>query len=85
MPLPDRDFARLTASSRLMAMTICDQIREYRLKRNWSQTTLADRIGVRQSSVSEWETGVTMPQLHMLMRICIVLGIPFSFGGKSQT
>jgi transcriptional regulator with XRE-family HTH domain len=85
MAIPDRDHARLTASARLMAMTVCAQVRQYRLAKNWSQQTVADRIGVRQSSISEWETGVTMPQLNQLMLLCMALEIPFSFGGRSQT
>ena len=85
MAIPDRDYAQLTANARLMAMTICGQVRDYRLAANWSQATLGTKVGTTQSAISEWENGIVMPQLHQLMVLCMVLGIPFSFGGRSQT
>ena len=50
------------------------QIREARHKAGLSQTNLADELGVRQSSVGQWERGATTPTLGMFRRIVAVLG-----------
>lgn len=78
--LTDREFAQFTANSRLMAFTILLKVRRTREASGMSQAELAARVGVTQSTISEWESGVTMPQLDSLMRICVVLEIPFQFG-----
>lgn len=82
--LPERltqtEYNLLTARSTLMAFWITKQVRHYRLAKKLSQKGLGILLGVTQSTVSEWETGVVMPQLDTMMRLCLVLEIPFSFG-----
>lgn len=39
-----------------------DKIKDLRLRLGWSQAELARRLGCRQQTVSEWETGVYLPQ-----------------------
>lgn len=50
---------------------IGDRIREARERRGWNQTELAAKLGVGYKTVSNWETGATMPQnrLGMLREI----------------
>lgn len=78
--LTDREFAQFTANARLMAFTILRKVRRAREAVGMSQAELSARVGVTQSTISEWESGVVMPQLDSLMRICVVLEIPFQFG-----
>lgn len=76
---PD-EILSLTANARLMAMTVMEEARIARLRQDIAQAELARRMGVNQSTISEWETGVVMPQLDSLMALCIVLEIPMQFG-----
>jgi transcriptional regulator with XRE-family HTH domain len=49
-------------------------VRGRRKERGWTQTQLGERIGVDQSSVSEWERGVSLPS--DLKRVAAALEIP---------
>mgnify|MGYP003557992862 CR=1 FL=1 len=51
-----------------------DRIRLYRKKYRYSQKQFADVLGVTQSAVSSWETGIRKPDLCMIERIADVLG-----------
>lgn len=82
--MTDVEFAQFTANARLMAFTILAEAKKARWSIGMSQGELAARVGVTQSTISEWENGVTMPQLDSLMRICIVLEIPFRFGALDR-
>lgn len=39
-----------------------EKIREVRQAKGWSQQELADKVGCRMQTVSEWETGKYLPQ-----------------------
>lgn len=82
--LSDMEYSTFTANARLMAFSIVGEVRHYRLRKGWTQTGLARVMGVTQSTISEWETGVIMPQLDSLMKLCILLEIPFLFGDKAE-
>lgn len=82
--MTDVEYGIFTANSRLMAFTIVEQVRRFRYRKGWTQEGLARLMGVTQSSISEWETGVVMPQLDTLMKLCVLLEIPFSFGDKEH-
>ncbi len=49
-------------------------IREARLAAGLSQEDLAGVLGVRQSSVSQWERGTTVPATRHLLGLLRVLG-----------
>jgi DNA-binding XRE family transcriptional regulator len=50
------------------------QIRAARRQAGLSQADLADQLGIRQSSVGQWERGATTPTLGMFHRMIAVLG-----------
>ena len=50
-------------------------LREARLKQNLSMTTLAERAGLSQQSVSYVEREMRIPNLDTLLRISGVLGV----------
>lgn len=50
------------------------KIRQYRQKKGISQSQLADMLGVRQSTVAMWESGINKPRTDKLMEIAKVLG-----------
>ncbi len=49
-------------------------IKERRVQRGWNQTQLAQQAGVDQTTVSEWERGVSLPR--DLQRVMNALNIP---------
>ena len=50
------------------------QIRTARRQAGLRQADLADELGIRQSSVAQWERGATTPTLGMFRRMISVLG-----------
>lgn len=55
-----------------------DFIREARLRKALTQEEVARKMGVTQAAVSQWETGVTIPQTRDLLKLSEVLGVSVS-------
>lgn len=51
-------------------------IKEMRLRKNWSQEQLAQKLGITRQSISMWETGMTDPQGESLTKLAKVFSIP---------
>ena len=49
-----------------------DLVRALRFQTGWSQAQLAEELGVRQQTVSEWETGVYAPRRAMCKFLSLV-------------
>ena len=47
--------------------------REAREKADLSQTDIADHFGIKQSAVSKWETGETLPDARMLPTLALLV------------
>lgn len=62
-------------------------IREVRKKHGLTQQQLAERLGVAQSSICQWETGVASPTIQMVEQIAKVLNGRISelFGEKTPS
>lgn len=54
---------------------IGNRIRKYREELGLSQKELADKIGVSNSRVSNWEQGINRPDADMLAEICMALNV----------
>jgi transcriptional regulator with XRE-family HTH domain len=54
------------------------RIKNARTKKNMTQLELADRVGVSYQAVSNWERGVSMPDIAKLPDIARVLGLSIS-------
>ena len=52
-----------------------DRIRAYRKARELSQPQLAAMLGITKNSITNWETGVSRPELSMIPKLCHALGI----------
>lgn len=52
-----------------------NKIRERRKRNGISQRDLANRLGISQASVAQWETGKTMPTLANLIQIAETLHV----------
>lgn len=54
----------------------CNIITALRKERGWTQTNLADRIGIAPQSVSKWECGVGYPDVTLFPVIADLFGVP---------
>lgn len=50
-------------------------IYDYRKKRGMKQADLAKQLNVKANCISMWETGKRKPDIIMLKRIAIILGV----------
>ena len=63
-------------------------IRQLREERGWSQLEVAVRVGVEQSTVSEWERGVKTPRPRRQQALADLFGISvesIAFGPAEPT
>lgn len=58
-----------------MASEIGAELRRLRNVRRWSQEELAERAGVDQTQISQWERGKVRPSLEMLQKLAGAFGI----------
>ena len=58
-----------------MRYEIGSRIRKYREENNLSQKQLAEKIGVSNSRVSNWEQGLNRPDADILAAICMALDV----------
>jgi len=49
-------------------------LRDERLRRNWSQQDLADRVSTTPNNVGRWERGETLPSPYFRQQLCAVFG-----------
>ena len=54
-------------------MKIGSRLREFREKKNITQAQIADRLGITQGAVSQWESGVTNPSISMISGLAEIL------------
>lgn len=52
-----------------------DAVRRRRMETGMTQSRLAAEVGVTRTSVTNIETGHQKPPLHLLFKICAVLGV----------
>ena len=50
-------------------------IHQLRQARGWSQLEVAVRVGVEQSTISDWERGQTIPRPRHLMSLAELFGV----------
>lgn len=51
------------------------RIKQLRKENDLTQEKLADYLGISYKSVSKWETGITFPDLSMIVPISKLLGV----------
>lgn len=63
-----------------------EKIRQARKAAGLTQRQLADRIGVSNTSVSNWEKDLSRPDADLIQKLCSALGLqPNDFYGAVQT
>lgn len=64
-------------------MSLGEKIKEYRKKKNMTQKELANLIGAKHNSISDWENNKNKPDADTIERLCEVLEmIPNDFFGN---
>ena len=54
---------------------IGDNIKKFRIIRGLSQAELADLLNVSQKTISSWEIGRTEPNMGMVEKLALLLGV----------
>ena len=64
----------------------CNIVAELRKEKGWTQTALAEKLGISAQSVSKWECGIGYPDVTMFPVIAEVLSVPIGvlFGEKRE-
>ena len=57
-------------------MTVAEKIKSLRISHGLSQKQLADKIGVSQTAVYNWERGERLPKYEQICKLAGVFGVP---------
>ena len=59
-------------------------ISERRKAKGWTQSQLAEKLGITDKAISKWETGRSMPDLSLFMPLCTLLDVTLNelFAGQ---
>ena len=61
------------------AMSLGDKIRKHRTEKGLTQAELADKTGIYQKNVSDYEKNLVMPSASMMKKIADVLGVSLDY------
>ncbi len=64
----------------------CNIIFELRKEQGWTQTALAEKLGISPQSISKWECGIGYPDVTLFPIIAELFGVPIGvlFGEKKK-
>lgn len=62
-----------------MICSIKDRIRELRIENKLNQSELALKCNVKQSCVSKWERGETLPDADMIIKLVEIFNVSADF------
>lgn len=60
-------------------MTMGEKMQKLRKQKNWSQETLAEKLGVSRQAVSLWERGESMPDIDKLLPLANLFGVTIDY------
>lgn len=61
-------------------MRFIDKVERIRSERGWTQQQLAEAVGVRQATVSDWKAATSKgPNVLVALRIARALGVPLDY------
>ena len=60
-------------------MSIGTKILKLRLQNKWSQEELAYKLGVAQTSVSNFESNKTIPDFMVMQKVCEIFEVGFEY------
>src|ERR1700682_4903309 len=75
MQCEDKKSARRKGSAMTEAKPIPNHtLRDERIRHDWSQQDVADRVGTTPNNVGRWERGETVPGPYFRQQLCEVFG-----------
>lgn len=54
-------------------------LKALRVNANYTQEVAAEKIGVSQKTLSNWENGTTFPDQRQIEKICEVYGVAYDY------
>ena len=54
---------------------VADRIKNLREQANFTQATLARKLGVTRSSVNAWEMGISLPSTHYIKELASIFNV----------
>lgn len=66
------------------AKQIGNEVRRQRRRKNLTQTDLADKVGLRQATISEIEAGNPAAKLDTILRVLAALDLEFQIAPRSR-
>jgi transcriptional regulator with XRE-family HTH domain len=60
-------------------MAIKDRIKQLRQERSWSQTQLAQKMGIHQKQVSAYECGRNVPSTEVLIKLADIFDVSLDY------
>lgn len=61
-----------------MMSAISDNIKYYRNKKSWTQSQLADKLGVSEQAVYNWERGIRIPRMGYIEKMANLFNVDSS-------
>jgi transcriptional regulator with XRE-family HTH domain len=61
-----------------------DAVLRARLRKGWTQTELARRVGTRQANISRIEAGLANPTLELIQKVCKALELQPEFRQRQK-
>lgn len=59
----------------MVKLTICNRVKELRARFNFTQSILAEKVGVTRQTIAAIEKGDYVPSLLLALTICDVFGL----------
>lgn len=56
-------------------MTTGERIAQKRHEKGWTQHDLAKKLGLNSKSVKDWESGVSLPSVKTIVKLCHLLNV----------
>ncbi|HPJ00352.1 MAG TPA: helix-turn-helix transcriptional regulator [Enterococcus sp.] len=54
-----------------------EQLKQYRIDNNWTQHELAGKLAVSRTTIYNWESGKSFPDLDCLVSLSRLFDVPF--------
>lgn len=77
-------YLRMQESYLIISNVFPQRLKEIRIKRGLTQTELGEKVGVKQNSYSDWETGKNEPNFEIVIKLADLLevSVDWLFGRK---
>lgn len=59
----------------MKTINLAENLKLYRLRKKITQSQLAKKLNIKQSTISSWETGINIPDIYTLIEITQILDI----------